>query len=396
MFSNEWFVLCLRRGDVLINSFVYNSAVLGDMRNWRSSERACLHASLPQINWQPTPNQERHSHRSKVLYAFGDAEIRKVEKGLQKQDALPPFLQVGRGTMAKGESNLPLDVRVPNDFSPLWSARAAAELAIRREMSLARTDTPSRQRNAPNRDQLNTNSVKTRTIVAGAPGSGRTACVLGIRSVALPVWMATKTPRLQRITVPTKKNRFHVNDAPHHQTVMPEIFLLYRTFLTLILIAEQARAKAFNTTNERETMANTKSIFEGVKSKFIVTIWIPMILRNMWRCERERKRTTRCFTANARTICQSARMGRAATMNPFTMARRGSIKFAWISTHFRLSTMIINFRIPLDERKSSRQAAIATATQARVHKGTSLWTSRELGSEYGRPTRGRPTAPIPR
>lgn len=97
------------------------------------------------------------------------------------------------------------------------SARAVAELAIQQETSLAQMATSNRLVNAPIRDLLSTDNVRTKTIVDGRTESGRTARVLDIKSAASLAGTATKT--LQPIIAPMMISRAHVNDAQRHQTV---------------------------------------------------------------------------------------------------------------------------------------------------------------------------------
>lgn len=239
-------------------------------------------------------------------------------------------------------------------------------------MLLVQTDTSNHQLNVPNRDLLNTDSVRTKTIVVGGSENGRTVRVLDIKSAASLVGIVIRI--LSPTTVPPMWNLHHDNNALHHQIVMKHKIIIEELVCDNFWPLIQVHAKVSNITNERGRTANIKSISEGVRLRFIVTIWIPMILLNTLHCEREIKRTIRFSTANAPAICQDAKMGRAFTTSPFIMAQRDLIKFASTSTHFRLSTMIINFHIPLVDRRSLQQAVIVTVIQALVLKVISLWT----------------------
>lgn len=136
-------------------------------------------------------------------------------------------------------------------------------------MSLVPTDTSRTRVNVQNNDQLSINSVTTKIIVVGATESGRTARALDIKSAKSLAMTTTKTPQLRIVRTMTSQST--VNDALRRQTVIK--LLLYLNMCWKIShFLNQVHAKAFNITNERATTANTKSTFEGVKSKFIVTI----------------------------------------------------------------------------------------------------------------------------
>ena len=85
-------------------------------------------------------------------------------------------------------------------------------------MSLVQMDTSSRQLNAQNRDLLNIDSVRTKTIVVGDTENGRTVRVLVIKSAASLVGTVTKT--LPLTTVPLMTSLHHVNVVLLHQTVI--------------------------------------------------------------------------------------------------------------------------------------------------------------------------------
>lgn len=97
-------------------------------------------------------------------------------------------------------------------------------------MSLVQTDTSSRQLSAQNRDLLNTDSVRIKTIVVGDTENGRTARVLDIKNAASLVGTVTKT--LLLTTVPPMTSLFHVSAALHHQTVMKLRIKMKENFLT--------------------------------------------------------------------------------------------------------------------------------------------------------------------
>lgn len=81
-------------------------AVLGDVWDWRESQRAGLHEALPPIGRKSAARQERHTDGSEILLALAGAEIREESKGLQEQVAVPEnrkFIRLGHWTVAEGE-----------------------------------------------------------------------------------------------------------------------------------------------------------------------------------------------------------------------------------------------------------------------------------------------------
>lgn len=143
------------------------------------------------------------------------------------------------------------------------------ELATQLATSHVPTVTSTRLANAPKLARSSINSAQVKIIVVGALESGRTVLVLDIKSDASLAGIVTRT---QQPTIAQKRRSQHRdNDAVHHQIVRSILSFLSSSD-RINFGGKQAHAKAFNITNEHEPMANIKSIFEGMKSKFIVTI----------------------------------------------------------------------------------------------------------------------------
>jgi hypothetical protein len=99
-------------------------------------------------------------------------------------------------------------------------------------MSHAQMDVSNHQTNAPNRDQLNTSSVKTKIIADGALASGRIARVPAIRRDASLAGMGI---RIRRPTiVPMKINQFHASVAMRHQIVIKFHFFSFEIILNFL------------------------------------------------------------------------------------------------------------------------------------------------------------------
>lgn len=146
-----------------------------------------------------------------------------------------------------------------------------ADQDIQSETSLVQMVTSSHQANAPSQGQSISDNARTRVNAVGNLENGKIALVLDFRSAASVVGTVTGTRH--PLIVMMQKNLRVANVAVHHQTVIQSQPLDHRLVAYISLfVSSQAHVKAFNITNELEAMVNIKSIFEGVKSRFIVTI----------------------------------------------------------------------------------------------------------------------------